>query len=422
MNKIFIDNVHGYIKLSELAISIIDTPEYQRLRKLKQLGVAYLVFPCSTHSRFEHSLGVYHLAGVLLDNLREKQSELNLSNRTIELVKIAGLVHDLGHGPFSHAYDDTFLSCTMDKDEKNRYHENRSIDLFCYIIKKYDINIADNEIKFVSSLINPKMNQKGYIYQIISNPINTIDVDKFDYIARDSYNIGLDYGFNYRRVIEEARVIDDNICYPEKMSYEIVKLFDTRYNLHKQIYNHPMNLAIEFMIKDCLLLVDKEFKLTEKTRNIEQFYKLNDNIINDIEDKSVNKEAKRLINRIHRRQLYLYVGEYNKNIESKINIIANMIKEKFSVDESDILFTKMCIGYVSGNKPNPLDNIYYFNKYDYNKSFRKNTKDISNLISQNFTECRYKLYIKNYKLKDKKKDIIKEINSLIQHNESCECD
>ena len=109
MSKIIFDIIHGFIEIDELALSIIDKPEFQRLKNIKQLGVVHHVFPSATHTRFEHSLGVYYLAGELLVNLKNNQPEINLSKREIQLVKIAGLCHDLGHGPFSHLIDNYIL-------------------------------------------------------------------------------------------------------------------------------------------------------------------------------------------------------------------------------------------------------------------------------------------------------------------------
>ena len=106
MTHIINDNIHGHIELQKYLFSIIDTPQFQRLRELHQLGCTHLVFPGATHTRYEHCIGVSYLAGKMLLNIRSKQPELEITDREIMLVQLAGLCHDLGHGPFSHAFEE----------------------------------------------------------------------------------------------------------------------------------------------------------------------------------------------------------------------------------------------------------------------------------------------------------------------------
>ncbi|XP_034000671.1 deoxynucleoside triphosphate triphosphohydrolase SAMHD1-like [Trematomus bernacchii] len=106
--KVFNDPIHGHMELHPLLVKIIDTPQFQRLRYLKQLGAGYLVYPGASHNRFEHSIGVGYLAGELVKALKEKQ-DLNITDRDILCVQITGLCHDLGHGPFSHVFDAMFI-------------------------------------------------------------------------------------------------------------------------------------------------------------------------------------------------------------------------------------------------------------------------------------------------------------------------
>uniref|UniRef100_A0A4W6BR19 HD/PDEase domain-containing protein n=1 Tax=Lates calcarifer TaxID=8187 RepID=A0A4W6BR19_LATCA len=107
--QVFNDPIHGHVELHPLLIKIIDTPQFQRLRNIKQLGGTYFVFPGASHNRFEHCIGVGYLAGRLVQALNERQPELLISRRDILCVQIAGLCHDLGHGPFSHMFDGMFI-------------------------------------------------------------------------------------------------------------------------------------------------------------------------------------------------------------------------------------------------------------------------------------------------------------------------
>ena len=130
------DPVHGFIPLSQLMVQIMDTPEFQRLRDLKQLGAAYFVFPSATHSRLEHSIGVSFLARETMISLQQRQPELNITARLIELVQIAGLIHDLGHGPYSHLYDDY----VREPDEPE--HEERGCSIFKSMTTIYSLSLT----------------------------------------------------------------------------------------------------------------------------------------------------------------------------------------------------------------------------------------------------------------------------------------
>ena len=233
-SKLIYDQIHGYMNFEPTCLKIIDNPIFQRLRDIKQLGLTHKIFPSASHNRFQHSLGVAYLSEKLLVTIRQNQPELNITDKDILNVKIAGLVHDLGHACLSHFFDNMFL-----KDSKSKYkeHENRSILLLEYIVSKYNITELDkDDVNFIKKLLLPDINCQGFMYQIVSNSKNGLDTDKFDYICRDSMNLGLSYSFDSSRILMQARVINNELCYPEKEVFSIYEMFHTRYRLHKQIY------------------------------------------------------------------------------------------------------------------------------------------------------------------------------------------
>ena len=281
----FYDKYHGYIELCDIAILIVDTPIFQRLRNIKQTGVLYLVFPTACHSRFEHSIGTYHLAKKMITKIKNKQPDLGITDEIIMLVSIAGLCHDLGHLLFSHLFDDYFIS-KITNITVNISHEERSIYLLTHIVNKYKINLNNGQLKVISDLIIPKNSEYNkwqskykigkWIFQIISNPLNSIDVDKFDYLIRDTDALGFKLSFDYSRIINDAKVINDKICYSAHCSNDIYYMFFIRYRLHRQIYNHKAVKAIEILIVKLLFEIEKEEQISQYILNPEKMMELVD--------------------------------------------------------------------------------------------------------------------------------------------------
>lgn len=187
--KIVHDPIHGQINLEPTLLKILDTPQFQRLRDLKQLGCAYMVFPGASHNRFEHCIGVSHLAEQMLVHLRETQPELEVSPHEIMLVKIAGLCHDLGHGPFSHMFEEFVHAANPQSTFR---HERMSLQMLEWLLEENQIPFSGEDMQFLRECINPydnptQSNPKRFLYDIVANARNSVDVDKFDYLARDCF-------------------------------------------------------------------------------------------------------------------------------------------------------------------------------------------------------------------------------------------
>lgn len=436
------DTIHGFMKISNLACKIIDTPQFQRLRYLHQLGTCHYVFPNATHTRFEHSLGTYHLAGRLLDSIKLNTSpkELNrclslikeLSNYYIrtygdkphhklddyvcELVKISALCHDLGHGPFSHVFDDVFIPMMRNLYNKEIHplekHENRSCLILEHIIKsdrELSRLIHKDDILFMKSLINPGDGQAGFIYQIVSNNLNSVDVDKYDYIARDTYFLGLKFGFDCSRLISDAKVIDNIICYPEQIYYEVASIFKTRYRLHKQTYSHKIVIAIQYMINDMMALVDPVVNIYDSIFDMKKFCELTDDyVVSTVKflNKTVNKhgysrvevrriaEAHDIWTRINLRLLYRFIGTMVSDKPIRLNFKHIWDLDK-SIDQEAILTHKAKIGFVSGKTRNPFKELYFYKNKDPNRCYKIRKEDISFLIPNTYQEYIYMVFVKD---------------------------
>ena len=368
------------MEFEPILLKIIDTSEFKRLKNIKQLGNCYHVFPGAKHNRFEHSLGVCHLSGLLITKLQKDQPELKITDRQVILIKIAGLVHDIGHACFSHFFDNNFLKGKI-SDEFSE-HEYRSGYIFEHIVDKYEIDISKEEIDFIKSLINPGENDNGFLYQIVANKENGLDCDKFDYISRDTYNIGLSYSFDSSRLIKYAKVIDDKICFPLKCNYHILDLYHTRYKLFKQVYTHPCVRSIDYMILDLLNLANKRLGLTDNITDMKKFILLTDNIV-DIINYGGTDEEKRIIDDINRRKIYKLIGEItNKQLDN----FKEYLREKNLEDH--VIIDEVILNYSMNNK-NPMNFIHFY----------KNDEIIENnnigILPDTFEEIFYRLYSKN---------------------------
>ena len=313
MSKQIYDPVHGFITITPLMQNIIDTPEFQRLRDLKQLGAVHYVYPSATHTRFEHSLGVSHLAGIMAENLiqyaslhntpEEIYSEVINKEKTIELCRIAGLIHDIGHGPFSHLYDNQV------RNHSEPEHEERGCEIFKRMVPKYKLNLTKKEVNLiVEMIVPPEEKKKIWLYQIIANKECQIDVDKIDYIQRDCYHTGLKFGGEWTRLLTQCKIINTElnanaqITWPKKLEYEIFQLFATRYRLHKQVYNHHTVKAYEYYIVHILKAA--------KRKNA-QFLDMTDSLVTC----RLHDEWRELQNKIARREIPKLVGETTISIE-----------------------------------------------------------------------------------------------------------
>ncbi|KAM8753761.1 deoxynucleoside triphosphate triphosphohydrolase SAMHD1-like [Acanthopagrus schlegelii] len=436
-SKVFNDPIHGHLELHPLLIKIIDTPQFQRLRFIKQLGGAYFVYPGASHNRFEHSIGVAHLAGELARALRTRQPELEITVEDILCVQIAGLCHDLGHGPFSHLYDGMFIKKQC--PELDWKHEEASIEMFDYLVKD---NKLEEEMKhwkldltkdlvFIKEMINGPLDakaaekketpwpykgrgqEKSFLYEIVSNKRNGIDVDKFDYFARDCHHLGMKNNFDYRRFIHFARVCEvkgeKQICVRDKEAVNIYDMFHTRYSLHKRAYQHKVNKIIETMITDAFVKADchiriersggKKYTLSKAMEDMVAYTKLTDHVFEEILFSSSTdlSEAREILKRIISRDLYRFLGEKLVN-RSDLEAVkeaweAGLAKLTEGLQSEDFEFSVITLDY--GNKDkNPVDKVRFYSKENPDKAVKLPRERVSQLLPENFSETRVRIFCK----------------------------
>lgn len=224
------DVIHGYIDLTEIAVKVIDTPEFYRLRHLKQLGVVSHVFPGADHTRWAHSVGVYHLA-------RMWALMLGANVITAELIGLGGLLHDVGHGPLSH----TFEKYT------GQSHEEISVMIVDRIFERIGILSAE-QVAFVKKVITG-----GDEWQMnLVHSAQGVDVDRIDYLLRDSYYTNKTFKFEYYQLFLHSRVVDGVITYDSRQVFNIETLYRMRHYMFENVYLHPAVVSIEMMVLDLM--------------------------------------------------------------------------------------------------------------------------------------------------------------------------
>eukprot|EP00767_Chilomastix_cuspidata_P002341 gnl/Chilomastix_cuspidata/2468.p1 GENE.gnl/Chilomastix_cuspidata/2468~~gnl/Chilomastix_cuspidata/2468.p1 ORF type:complete len:518 (+),score=177.34 gnl/Chilomastix_cuspidata/2468:398-1951(+) len=382
--KVVADSIHGDILLTRKALCIIDTPEFQRLRNIKQLGVTSLVFPCGTHSRFEHSLGVYHLSGLWANRFKLLQPDLRVEDNDISIVQMAGLIHDLGHGPFSHIFDN-YVAPTVFKSPYS--HEEQGCRVFDHLLERNGLDFDSEHVARIKSYVlgEPSFSYRDeprvrFLFDIVSNKRNGIDVDRFDYLMRDARAVNFGLPCHFNRIISLSRVIDGQICFHEKEAYSLFELHASRYRMFREVYCHNASTAIELMVTDALVAAAEWLKLSLFPHDMEFFCAQSDSILERIEcardelrDAGVVK-AQKIIRRIRTRRLYCMVRSCRLKVpregrESWLHgasgpeIRERMVRTKPGLRAKDFRVVRTLFGI--GGSRNPLEGVRFFGKDEH---------------------------------------------------------
>jgi uncharacterized protein len=238
--KVFKDPVHRYVHVRDRVIwDLIGTAEFQRLRRVRQLGTAYLTFHGAEHSRFNHSLGVYEIVRRIIDDVFQDRKDWDNSERLLCLT--AALLHDIGHGPFSHSFEKVF---DLDHEEFTR-----------------KIILGETEINGVLRRVSVDFPQKvadviGKTYEnklVISLISSQIDADRMDYLQRDAYFTGVSYGhFDMERILRVMRPREDQVVIKRSGMHAVEDYIMSRYQMYWQVYFHPVSRSAEVILTKIL--------------------------------------------------------------------------------------------------------------------------------------------------------------------------
>ncbi|MEW6070926.1 MAG: HD domain-containing protein, partial [Candidatus Thermoplasmatota archaeon] len=280
--KIIRDSVHGNIKVEGLLLELTEAPEVQRLNGIHQLGFAYLVYPGAHHSRIEHSLGTAHIAGKIAD-------QLNLEQREKTLVQATGLLHDIGHGPYSHTLE-YLISRKLKKDhvditkqiitgeynviKPEELSALNSTETVAEILERYRLEpkrvasfVSKSFVDYSLDIFLTRKSERKYLHQIIHSPI---DADQIDFLLRDAHYTGVAYGIiDTERLIQTMKLFKDELVMDKKGISAIEGMLVARGLMYSSVYFHKTVRIAEVMLARAVEKALELGKLKDITRMVD---------------------------------------------------------------------------------------------------------------------------------------------------------
>ena len=308
IRKIINDPVHGFITIDHpLVFKVISHPYYQRLRRIHQMAFAHLVYPGAVHSRLHHSLGAYHLMCQALTELQRKGIEITAQEEVS--AKMAILLHDVGHGPFSHALENILI--------KDVQHEAISILIMRVLNEQFQGNLQMAIDIFTDNYHKP------FLHQLVSGQL---DVDRMDYLSRDSFFTGVSEGvIGYDRIIKMLTVHHGDLMVEEKAIYSIEKFLVSRRLMYWQVYLHKTVVSAEKML---VRIIERAQELIERGVSITSSSVLLDFFLQNTESLSIQKHLDK----------FCHLDDYDV-----LSAIKNWIYHP------DIILSTLCRGLVERN-------------------------------------------------------------------------
>ena len=381
------DPIHGFIRITKQEKNLIDTEVFQRLRRIRQLAMTFLVYPGALHTRFDHSIGVMHIAGRICTRLKELNPK-KVSDEDVKRIRLAALLHDVGHGPFSHV-SEHLLKKSAPKDSDTgqvleKIHEKITVDI---VRNNQQINelLSEEERDFVIDMIQGKPTW-DWQRDIVSSEL---DADKMDYLLRDSYFTGVRYGvYDLEKLIESCLITDrpnTPLAINSKGIYALEQLLLARYHMTQQVYWHRVSLiSAEMIIRGITLAIDgrntqmtKLYKypkknkkdsdeIYEKKKNkfIQNYLHYQDEKVVDVLRHCNQEKAKQIFNWLYNRQLFKMIAEIRfKDEKDRIvqtdlqEMVADPIRKR-KCEEKIAECVDIDPDYVIINKP-PIRNLNY---------------------------------------------------------------
>ena len=326
-----VDPIHDFIRIYEPEIKVIDTSIFQRLRRIRQLAGAHLVYPSAQHSRFEHSLGVMHIAGQAAEVLKDKGF---LNSDQVENLRLGGLLHDVGHGPFSHLFEEVL------QKKKKITHEDIGRNLILETEIGDFLSKSGFDKKFLTQLAFGNSKYQ-FMNEIISGGLSA---DMMDYLPRDGYFTGAEHAkIDFKRIVQSLGVYEKKLSLDRSALYSFESMMISRYQMFKAVYFHKTVRSAEVMLLESMSLADNELEFT--SYDLDKYIQLTDEfviskLISLPQKSSDLKRASKLAKDYQNRRLLKCVFEkiltHKERFHTKSSEIKTEISKKSKVDESEI--------------------------------------------------------------------------------------
>ncbi len=326
------DPIHGYIELTRLELEIVDTLPLQRLRRIKQLPGSEYVYPGAMNTRFEHSLGVMHLAGLMGKRISEQSGDEDI----VTLLRVSGLLHDIGHGPFSHSFEPILKRSLGMTHEEMSVHLVKSTEI-SDILGRWGVGVNE-----VTDLIEGVHHRRS-----LSRIINSsVDADKMDYTVRDSYHTGAGYSVDIHRIALNSLEINGDLVINARALEAVESLLMARLLSFRTVYYHKTSRAVQLMLERAMLSVIDRLNLARCLDDPEVFLQLDDYTMWDILRR--DGRSREIMNRLMRRYILKLAKEwYNASLsEEEVSDLKSHIADRAGLNEDDLVVDSPRIEFI----------------------------------------------------------------------------